>query len=852
MKDFVAKSNPAIVSLARAASRMSVSTKALWASRVNHVYGEMGGQRAVELSQTFPLSDIHRQGDIPDQIDLIIGMEVYYSLVCLIVASSSLRGSPGDFIVNFFSGNKYSVIRNICNLLEGRLFEQSGIYGFRNSFDFDWVPETVSEAELHYLSTALSSLNQLWEGKNFLISGIDPLQTFHKLLLPKNLMHITGQFYSPEWLAELLLDDIGYSGEGRLIDPFCGSGVFLLTAAKRALMCGASPREALNNILGIDLSPSACVAAKCNLVLLVASAQKELKEPVNLNILNADSIGPSIHKGRLRSRDLFSGVGQLSLCGESIPLSESVLGNLGKYTDILNGYGLQLNNWSIERPKATSEHVNINARERRIVEQLFLFNLKPAGFLATNPPWVGWEYMSRPYRAEIQPAWDAYDLFNAKGLEAAFLKEDLSTLAIASAWDLYLADSGVSVAVLKPSTMHADLTGRGIRRLSLESSSKPLSLEMVRQFKKMKVFSDVQAETCSWKISKGKTTNFPVSVTVWSQSTRGWTPDPSDSVSVVRSNVKESMHLLQRTNSDDHGSRWLIASDKHLAEFSAITGENIYKPRMGVFTGGANAVFYLEKLGKDNETDGLTKWTNIVRGAKRAAPQKIVYIEDEIVKSVVRGRDIHMWYCQPEVYMLFPHAENSKMYPIIESVMEQNYPMAWDYLLESADILKSRKGFAGWEKKILQEFFYTLQRIGDYTFSSYKVCWKYVSSELTICVIGADPAEKNIIPNDKVMFIPFEDECEAYFVGGILSSSLIRRYVHSCMSSRQISTNIIKHIFLPEFDPTDENHKMISHLCKQGHKLSKEKRFTDVNSVRQHLDRMVGSLYEREPGSHAV
>ena len=32
-----------------------------------------------------------------------------------------------------------------------------------------------------------------------------------------------GEFYTPDWLAELALEEIGYS-KGTLLDPACGSG----------------------------------------------------------------------------------------------------------------------------------------------------------------------------------------------------------------------------------------------------------------------------------------------------------------------------------------------------------------------------------------------------------------------------------------------------------------------------------------------------------------------------------------------------------------------------------------------------------------------------------------------------
>jgi hypothetical protein len=45
-------------------------------------------------------------------------------------------------------------------------------------------------------------------------------------------------------------------------------------------------------------------------------------------------------------------------------------------------------------------------------------------------------------------------------------------------------------------------------------------------------------------------------------------------------------------------------------------------------------------------------------------------------------------------------------------------------------------------KKYFAKYFYTLQRVGEYSFAPYKVCWKYIASEFTICVVGLDKHNK--------------------------------------------------------------------------------------------------------------
>ena len=62
----------------------------------------------------------------------------------------------------------------------------------------------------------------------------DLLKQLYQNLMPKRLRHALGEYYTPDWLAELLLSRLHYDGkpEVRLLDPACGSGTFLVQAIK--------------------------------------------------------------------------------------------------------------------------------------------------------------------------------------------------------------------------------------------------------------------------------------------------------------------------------------------------------------------------------------------------------------------------------------------------------------------------------------------------------------------------------------------------------------------------------------------------------------------------------------------
>ena len=56
----------------------------------------------------------------------------------------------------------------------------------------------------------------------------DILQEVYMGLIPQEMRHLMGEYFSPDWIVEHALDMAGYTGEinKTLIDPTAGSGPF--------------------------------------------------------------------------------------------------------------------------------------------------------------------------------------------------------------------------------------------------------------------------------------------------------------------------------------------------------------------------------------------------------------------------------------------------------------------------------------------------------------------------------------------------------------------------------------------------------------------------------------------------
>ena len=103
-----------------------------------------------------------------------------------------------------------------------------------------------------------------------------------------------GQFYTPDFVIDYILDQVEISPEKKILDPACGSGGFLMKAYDRLrrqyleedLAESIVHEQALkNNLYGIDINPFATQLTVMNLLL------KDLDHPPSIvNVVEGDSL----------------------------------------------------------------------------------------------------------------------------------------------------------------------------------------------------------------------------------------------------------------------------------------------------------------------------------------------------------------------------------------------------------------------------------------------------------------------------------------------------------------------------------------------------------------------------------
>jgi len=116
------------------------------------------------------------------------------------------------------------LVRGITNFLEGDFFRW-----YLDAFDSPEIKDAIREVArgLSEFEPATSTLDP--------DSTRDLLKKLYQYLIPQEVRHQLGEYYTPDWLAELLLKEVGYDGNTRkkFLDPACGSGTFLVLAIQR-------------------------------------------------------------------------------------------------------------------------------------------------------------------------------------------------------------------------------------------------------------------------------------------------------------------------------------------------------------------------------------------------------------------------------------------------------------------------------------------------------------------------------------------------------------------------------------------------------------------------------------------
>jgi hypothetical protein len=231
----------------------------------------------------------------------------------------------------------------------------------------------------------------------------------------------------------------------------------------------------------------------------------------------------------------------------------------------------------------------------------------------------------------------------------------------------------------------------------------------------------------------------------------------------------------------------------------------------------------------------------IEHSKNKSLPQKEHAFEPDLLYPMLRGKETHRWSAKPSLALLFPHVGDRAIAP---DVMEVDYNKTWQYLKAMKPHLEKRKMYDLSRKQLA---FYSLFESGPFLHAPYKVVWKEIASGLQCAVVSncelPGLGKKVIIPDHKLVIVPFKRKEPANYLCAALNSTVARFLASTYIVSTQIGSHVLEFVRVPEFDDANEVHTRLAELSAECHKLTAKNDVAGVTECESEIDARAAELW---------
>ena len=653
---------------------------------------------------------------------------------------------------------------------------------------FGWLERTPIHAPIE-LDALLS--NYPWKEEESasarIIQFSDFLARLYQEIMPPELRHLLGEYYTPSWLIDYSIEhaqkELDVDKVQLLItDPTVGSGGFL---AHYAAVLAEQGRSVDVSLCGFDINPIAVLFCTASLTL----AREVLRDsPVKIEFevhLSDSVVDPVVNHDMplLYSENDYCAF----VFGKQVRNNGSIPDTA---EEIMRDFPITSEDFDLFHDSLLSY----------LGDRFYATKRLDSDVIVGNPPWISWDGLSTNYRNKVAPQWSASSLFTSKGWNAkvAAGKTDFSSLFVYRSAERYAAANGIMVFVLPISLFQSRLSGQGFRQFKT-SGGRSFPLVLLDDFSTVKVFPDAVNRTSVGVFRLDHESAYPIPYIKWTRSRKGETSSDETTGGPIKPNDFTSP---------------IIKYDKGSSSINLCIGKSDYRARGGVNTGGANTILQLNLLAEKGELVTIQN-----TGKSRRSSSKVVAaeVESAVVYPLLCGTDMKKWKAQPSKSILLMYDPTQPKKAIQESTVRSLYPKAYSFLCQFKESLASRKEYHRWG---CSGPFYEVYRIGPYTFSPFKVVWQHTGykNSLNISVIN-DTGKKITIPDQKAIIIPCDCLQEAHYICAFMGSGVVASILNKYLGT-DASTHIMDYISLRTYNPLDDQHLALSSLSRKAHELA--------------------------------
>jgi len=728
--------------------------------------------------------------------ELLFAVQTYYALVVKLLVWQTLASRHGTPTASDRLGRAPTRGRlrsEVERLESGGVLEDVGVVAPWNADPFSWYTATWTAPIERLVRRLADRLRPVDAGACPDEAGAsrDQFKRLFENLFPKPVRHALGEYYTPDWLARRVLDDVGYGGEphARLLDPACGSGTFLVAAINRvrawweaagrtgAAERGRLCRAILAGVVGFDLHPLAVLSSRANYLIAIGDLLAGT-ERVQIPVFLRDSI----------------------LSPSAAPDHDAGEGGGGKCRG--------------------GEHVD------------------RFDFVVGNPPWIAWDDLPDDYRERTKPLWQHYGLFSLSASEARHGggKKDVAMLLLYAAADRYLKAKGRLGMVITQTLFQTKGAGDGFRRFRLGSSGAWLRVLGVNDLVACRPFPEAANWTATITLEKGDPTSYPVPYVKWA---------PSDRSKERRADGEPRMarrrYQAEPIDPDRPTSPWVLRPEGLKTPWARLVGPSDYEAHLGANSGGANAVYWVRVLGP---ADGGVLVRNVTARAKRGVEPVEQVIEPDLLYPLARWGDVARYGVVPSCHLLLAQDVAARR-GIDEPTMRTRYPRTYAYLKRFADVLAGRAAYRRYQERAA---FYSMYNVGPYTTAPVKVVWRRMDRRMRAAVV--EPVDhprlgrRPVIPQETCVLVAVDSADEAHYLCAVLNSAVVDFLVgsHSVRGGKGFGTpSILDYVRLRRFEPASPLHVDLAAASRQAHEATR--RGEPVVEIQHAIDRLAGRLW---------
>jgi hypothetical protein len=438
--------------------------------------------------------------------------------------------------------------------------------------------------------------------------------------------------------------------------------------------------------------------------------------------------------------------------------------------------------------------------------------------IAGNPPWVRWSKLPEIYRRRVKPTCDRYGIFSSTPRHGGN-ELDISGMVTYAVADRWLKVGGTLAFVITQSHFQSP-SSEGFRRWRINEVDRliPVSVDDMKAVKPFPDATNKPAVAVFRKAHNGEPT-ASVPYRIWTRRTARLRL-PVD-LTLAEALERLTARGMEATPVGGPGSPWAILPPGRFAALRAIAGTSTWVSGRKGITADCNGLYFVNVHAANSDSNLVRISTRPEAGETDLGPAQSFWVEPTLLYPLLKGASdfsacrVHRRHA---LYVLVPN----------RGITKDRYAAAAAALNGDA-LAQTRSYFAAYERQLRVRStykgrqsrapYYVIYDVGDYTFAPWKVVWAE-QGQFCAAVAGREAVplvgERPFVPDHKIFFADFTDRRRACYLCGLLNSPLVKEFVDAHVIPIQRG-NVFKHLTLPEYDPSNGDHKRLAGLVADAH-----------------------------------